>query len=154
MKQKLNSKAYLERELYIGFFGIILGIFLMFAPDRNTDLYIIYPRAVFAGIIAISAVMVLSTLFGGQSGSIKKARISPLEVLVLLIIVSARFLINTLGLFISVFLISTAISLLVNRDRSVKGLLNVLLFNVVLIAVLYLMFAVFLKVNAPKALFF
>ena len=154
MKQKLNSKAYLERELYIGFFGIILGTFLMFAPDRNTDLYIIYPRAVFAGIITISTVMVLSTLFGGQSGSIKKAKVCPLEVLVLLIIVSTRFLIDTLGLFSSVFLISTAISLLVNRDRSVKGLLKILLFNVVLIAVLYLMFAVFLKVNAPKALFF
>lgn len=154
MKLKWNSRAYLERELYVGLFSTGLGLFLMTAPDRNTDMYRIYPKAVFSGLVVMGALMVFGALFVNGGNNISKARIHSFEVLILAVVLASRMLIGSLGLYSSVFLVTLAVSLLFQRDRSVKKLASVVVFHVILIAVLYGVFGLFLKVNAPKGLLF
>ncbi len=154
MKLKWNPKAYLEREFYVGLFSLLLGIILITAPDRNTGLYRIYPRVVFGGLIVMGVLMVFYALFVRGGNNIARAKIFPFELLLLAVILISRPLIGTLGLYCSVFLVDLAVSLLIIQDKSAKGFLGTLVFNLVLIAVLYGVFALFLKVNAPNALLF
>ena len=151
MHFKFNTKAYREREIYIGLFSILLGSIMLFAPDRNEDLYLIYPKVVFVGLIGIGAIMFLFALFVKAGDNIAKSKVEPIEILLLLILMSSRFLIGTLGLYSTVFIVTFLISIIVQKDKSIKSLLKTLLFNIVLIVVLYAAFAVLLKVNAPDA---
>lgn len=153
MKRKLNTKVYLAREFYVGLFSVGLGLFLMKAPDRNQDLYLIYPKVVFCGLVLIGGVMVLASLFGNEGSSIGRARIGIYELFMLAVIMLARPLISSAGLYTATFLICFSISILMERDKSLKGILKTLLFDLVLICVLYAAFAVVLQVNAPEAWF-
>ena len=154
MKLKWNPKAYLERELYVGLFSIILGIILLYAPDRNEDMYRIYPKIVFSGLIFMGVVMTFYALLIKGGNNIAKAKIHVFEILVLAIVLISRPLISSLGLYSSVFIVTLAISFLLQKDKTPKNIFKVVIFNIAMIVVLYCAFALFLKVNAPDALLF
>lgn len=151
MKWNMNSKAYLERELYIGIFSMMLGIFFLYAPDRNRDLYRVYPKTVFWGLILSGMVMVFHTVFIKGDNNIGKARIKGFELLLMAILLMSRPLMGILGLYTTVFLISVLVSLLIKKDKSLVSAGKTLVFNLILMGILYGAFAVLLKVNAPAA---
>ena len=67
------------------------------------------------------------------------------------ILLMSRPLMGILGLYTTVFLISVLVSLLIKKDKSLVSAGKTLVFNLILMGILYGAFAVLLKVNAPAA---
>lgn len=153
MKLKLNTKAYLNKELYVGIFAILFSIILMNLKDNNSDLYVIYPKTIYKAMLAIGIVMVVTTFFSDPNKDYGKVGIALSEIVVLGLLLISRPLIGFLGLYSSIFIISTSLSIFINPDKSKKNIIKLLVFNIILIVFLFIAFDVFLKVNAPNALF-
>lgn len=151
MSLEINRKVYLEKEFYIGLFSILLGIILINASDRNSGLYVIYPRSVFGGMIGIGILMVLMALVGKESHSIVGIKVGIHELLLLVMFVITRPLVQWLGLYSALFLVNMIVTVMVKKDKRPKSLFMSLMFNLILMVVLYLVFAVALNVNSPKA---
>ncbi len=151
MKLKLNTKMYLEKEFYIGAFSVILGIFLMNAPDRNEGLYLIYPKIMYGGLLVIGIIMLLTVLTGKGSHNIVEVKIGGYELSLMLLIMFVRPAIGNLGLYTTLFMMNVIVSLMIEKDKNRRTILRIIVFNLILITVFYLIFAILLNVSTPKA---
>lgn len=154
MKIQFQKRFGFCREFYIGLFGMGVGLFLLAARDRNTGMYLIYPRVIFISMILLGGIMTAAALFGKGKEDIAGVRISWFELAFLALLLAAKPLMDLLGIYSAVFLVGAVLSLLILRERTVRNIVKAIVFNGVMTAVLYLAFSVLLKVNTPKGLLF
>lgn len=152
MKLQFNKKCTGEKELFIGIFAVLAGLFLLTVKDKNTGFYTIYPKFVFGALIAVGCFMIGKACFQPADRNQKGKRVQAYEIIILALLLLIRPLMTVLGIYSTLFLICTAIGVLLEQDRSAKTIGALAAFNLALSAVLYVAFTILLKVNMPRGL--
>lgn len=89
---------------------------------------------------------------GRESKSVQEILLKKKEMAALLMLLAAYFLVDTLGFYTAVFLLLTGITLILQLPLTPKKLLGCLVYDLVLIVLIYLCFAVLLGMVTPAGI--
>lgn len=114
----------------------------------------IFPIVILAVSIAAAVLQAVHVFGKGDFLDIHKALLTGREWLALLVLLASYFSYDRLGFYATIFLVLVAISLLVQKEFTLKTVVSALVFDIILLALTYVCFGVLLKMATPTGIFY
>lgn len=149
-KSLLQSADFWISILILAFCGVtIWQITLIDIPESR-----LLPIMVLVIMLVSGVALLFESIRHKESGApVKNLLFTKKEILAVVILCAFYMLINVLGFYSALFLMSTGISLLIWNCKSKKDLVKLLIYNVVLTIVLYVSFSILFGMVMPSGIF-
>lgn len=145
MKPKFSKEILISKNFLAGIIGCIFSILAMlFNKEPSSP----YPAIVFSLMLLMSVLVLIGSFMSSNSDRCKG--FSWKELLLMAILFINPLLAKYFGFYVTVFIEILAITILINKDRSKKGIMISVIFSAVLVAVSYLAFTYGLRIRCPK----
>ena len=155
---QINKEFYKKLDFWFGI-GIILGLMVFWSqiPKIRSETAKVMPSIIIIGGWLCCSVIIIKTIF---ATSPKKPNIVPRkQTLILLGILTFVTLVllslRAIGMYSSLFLAISAVSLsitYIEHGMDVRKMIHSILYDVIVITVIFFLFNIFLKVNTPKGI--
>lgn len=149
-KSLLQSADFWISILILAFCGVTTWqITLIDVPESR-----LLPIMVLVIMLVSGVALLFESIRHKESGApVKNLFFTKKEILAVVILCAFYMLINVLGFYSALFLMSTGISLLIWNCKSKKDLIKLLIYNVVLTIVLYVSFSILFGMVMPSGIF-
>jgi hypothetical protein len=147
-------RIFRNNDLMVGLVFLVFGVILL-----QQTLLIDVPESrlfpyITIGIILISGIaLVIRGIIQKQSGNTGVFKLAKKELIILAMLLITYFAINILGFYTSIYLFLIVSYLYIEGTWSKPAVTTSLIFNTILIMILYLSFTVFLGMTTPTGLF-
>lgn len=144
-----NGEFYLLLAMILFCAVLAWQIWVITVPESR-----IFPLFILMVSGAATVLQALHVFWKKDFLDIRQALLTRREWVAFLILLLSCFLFDILGFYATIFLVLIAISLLVQPKLTKKAVISSLVFDVILLGVLYLCFGVLLKLATPTGIFY
>ena len=155
---QINKDFYKKLDFWSGI-GIILGLMVFWSqiPKIRSEAAKVMPSIVIIGGWICCIIIIIKTIIAEPQ---KKPKALPRKLTLILLGVLAfvtlvLLSLKVIGMYVSLFLAISAVSLsitYIEHGMHARKMLYSILYNVIVITVIFFLFNIFLKVNTPKGI--
>lgn len=150
----LVKKIVLKKDFWVGLAIICFGFLLLNQAKIGPPEIMVFPKIIFYLIMAAGAFIVILSLKNNNLLNLNITNWSFFTIIFLIMLMLLPGIMSLLGFYSAMSIFTMILALMLFKDFSVKKIVGLLAYSVILIFSVYLIFSIFLKVEIPKGLFF